>query len=243
MPETPSDTQSPVRFAAVLVMAGRGERFGGGLPKVFFDLVGKPVWRHAAETLRGTPGCERLVLVTSADRVMQVTAEVKEAGLADTIVIAGGVRRQDSVRAGLSGVPDRIPVVAVHDAARPLVREEIVLRVVQAAHDGGAAIAGRPVRDTLKRVNPTRRIEGTEERDGLWLAETPQAFHTVLLRKAHEEALAAGTEVSDDACLIEQTGGFVQVVETRGWNAKITVPTDLEMVVRFLTAKLTIIND
>lgn len=222
MPTEPT----PVPFVAVLVMAGAGTRFGGPEPKAFAAVGGIPLWRHAARTFAGLPGCRGIVLVAAADRVAGLAADV--GGLRVPVrVCAGGERRQDSVRLGLAAVGDDAEVVAVHDAARPLLDAATALAVVREAAAAGAALAAVPVRDTLKRVADDGTVVGTVDRTGLWHAQTPQAFRRDVARRAHDEALRRGIEATDDAQLVEVLGlAPVRVVRGDPWNFKVTEPPD-----------------
>ena len=150
--------------------------------------------------------------------------------------VAGGAERQDSVRAGVDALPPEFDWVAVHDAARALVRPEAVSRVVAAAARSGAAILGAPVRDTLKRVSEGRIVE-TPDRSAFWAAQTPQVFRVELLREALAKAEAAGYQGTDDAALVERLGVPVHVVEGDPDNLKLTHPEDLAMAERILVAR------
>jgi 2-C-methyl-D-erythritol 4-phosphate cytidylyltransferase len=218
-------------------MAGRGRRFGAGVPKVYLDLAGEPMWRRPARLLAGLPGCVGIVLVVEAERVEEVAAGAEIAGAR---VVAGGARRQDSVRAGLAalhGVIGEAEVVAVHDAARPLVDARTALLAISAAREHGAALVAAPARDTVKRVDDDGRVTETLDRDALRFAQTPQAFRVDLLRAAHARALADGIEATDDAALVEATGGDVRVVPGPTWNLKVTEPEDLVVAEALLRAR------
>jgi len=167
-----------------------------------------------------------LVLVAPADRVDALRGEAADLPT-DVRVVAGGARRQDSVRLGVAAVPAGIGVVAVHDAARPLLSAETALAVVREAARSGAALAAVPVRDTLKRVSADGVVERTVDREGLWHAQTPQAFRTDVARTAHDEAVRRGLEATDDAALVEALGlASVRVVRGDPWNFKVTDPPD-----------------
>lgn len=218
----------PPPFTALLVLAGSGTRLGLGIPKAFVPLAGRPLWRHAAETFAGAPGCRRIVLVAPEGRVDEIAAAASDLPV-PTAAVAGGARRQDSVRLGLGAARcagDEI--VAVHDAARPLVLAETIVEVVRAAAESGAAIAAVPVRDTLKEAGARSDVHRTVPREGLWHAQTPQAFRAGVLAAAHEAAEARGLEVTDDAGLVEYLGlSAVRIVRGDPWNVKITEPGDL----------------
>lgn len=211
----------------MLVMAGSGTRVGGPVAKAFLEVGGRPLWRHAARTLAGVPGCRQMVLVAPADRVARLVAEAGDLGV-PVRVVPGGARRQDSVRIGIGAATARAGVVAIHDAARPLVSAETTVAVVREAARCGAAVAAVPVRDTLKRVAADGTVEATVDRAGLWHAQTPQAFRMDVARAAHAEAERRGIEATDDAALVESLGlGPVRVVRGDPWNFKVTEAPDV----------------
>jgi 2-C-methyl-D-erythritol 4-phosphate cytidylyltransferase/2-C-methyl-D-erythritol 2,4-cyclodiphosphate synthase len=216
------------RAAGILVAAGRGERLEAGTPKGLVPVAGIPMLARAGSTL------ERVVLI---DYLVAVVAPGSESAAAEALdragcervraIVPGGPTRQASVAAGLAalGEPD---IVVVHDAARPLVSPAVVVAVIRAAAEVGAASAGIPVRETVKRVI-SGAVAGTVDRDQLWVARTPQAFHTGLLRAAHARAAADGFVGPDDAVLVERLGCAVRMVEDAPDNLKITVPADLQL--------------
>ena len=221
-----SEPAPPVEFAAVLVMAGAGSRLAADVPKAFVPLGGKPMWRHAAETFASIASCRAIVFVAPPDRVDDVRATWRPDGRCLARFVAGGARRQDSVRLGLAAVPPDVAVVAIHDAARPFVDAATVETAVAEASRTGAALVAVPARDTIKRVSGGRVAE-TLDRSALWQAQTPQCFRLDLVRRAHEAALASGWEVTDDCALAERLGHAVAVVQGAAWNFKITDPDDL----------------
>jgi 2-C-methyl-D-erythritol 4-phosphate cytidylyltransferase len=142
--------------------------------------------------------------------------------------VAGGAARQDSVRAGLEALPASVHLVAVHDAARPLVRPVDVGRVIREAESCGAAILAAPIADTVKRVRGGRIVE-TPDRSECFAAQTPQVFRVDWLREALAKAEADGVRGTDDAALVERLGVAVRVVPASGPNPKITTAADLAL--------------
>jgi 2-C-methyl-D-erythritol 4-phosphate cytidylyltransferase len=141
--------------------------------------------------------------------------------------VAGGETRSDSVRAGLAEVPAEALVVLVHDAARPLLSDDVVERVLAPLSEGwDGVVPGLPVGDTLKRAGSDGDVQETVSRDGLWAIQTPQAFTAEALRRAQEE----GAEATDCAGLVEAAGGRVKIVEGDPRLLKVTSPADLETV-------------
>jgi 2-C-methyl-D-erythritol 4-phosphate cytidylyltransferase len=219
-----------MRVAALVLAAGRGERLGASVPKAFHPLAGRPLVLRAIEALAACPTIERIVpvlppagLAPWSDLPLEPACRARLAP-----PVAGGATRQDSMRAGLAALPPTVELVAVHDAARPLVRARDVERVVAAAARGGAALLAVPVRDTLKRV-AGGRVVGTLARDACWAAQTPQAFRVELLREALAKAEADAFVGTDDAQLVERLGVAVEVVEGDPSNLKITAPGDLAL--------------
>jgi len=201
-----------VTIWAIVVAAGSGSRFGG--PKQFEDLEGRRVVDWALAASRSV--ADGVVLVVPPDHLGD------EAPVADAVV-AGGLTRSGSVRAGLAAVPADADIVIVHDAARPFAAPalfEAVVAAVRAGADG--AVPAVAVNDTIKRV-AGGQVVATLDRNELVAVQTPQAFAVVALRQAH----AAGGEATDDAALVEAAGGRVVVVPGDPANTKITLRTDL----------------
>ncbi len=219
--------------AAVIVAAGRGERLGGMLPKAFVPIAGVPMVVRTAHRVARSPVVDRIIIVVRGADIDQSRALLAEHGVPKVVaVVAGADHRQGSVQAGLAHVGGAA-VSVVHDGARPLVTPEVVTAVVQAATDTGAATAGVPVRETVKRVD-AGAIAQTLDRERLWIARTPQAFRTELLLQAHRRASADGFVGTDDAVLVERLGQVVRMVEDAPQNIKITVPSDLELAEMYL---------
>jgi 2-C-methyl-D-erythritol 4-phosphate cytidylyltransferase len=213
-------------------MAGSGSRLGASVPKAFVPLGGRPMWRHAAETFASIESCRELVLVIPPDMPLKGTGarlidEMEELGNGGCVV-AGGARRQDSVRHGLAAVSPGVDLVAIHDAARPFVRAEQILEAVAQSFITGAAVLAAPVRDTVKRVSDGRVVE-TLDRAALWQAQTPQCFRLDAIRDAHATAQREGWDVTDDCALFERLGHAVAVVRGDAWNLKITDADDLAL--------------
>ena len=219
---------SPPQAAAVIVAAGRGERLGAAIPKAFVAVAGVPMLLHAARRVALSPEVGRIVVVVGASDVDRARMLLMQHGVRNvTAVVPGGAHRQDSVFAGLSHLGEA-PVAVVHDGARPLVPPDVVTAVIQAAAEAGAASAGLPVRETVKLVDGADARQ-TLDRDRLWVAHTPQAFRTALLREAHHRAKAEGFYGTDDAVLVERLGYAVRMVEDSPRNLKVTVPADLDL--------------
>jgi 2-C-methyl-D-erythritol 4-phosphate cytidylyltransferase len=222
----------PMRVAAIVVAAGRGERLGHALPKAFVPLRGRTLIGHSVAALAASERVDAIQPVLPAGLELP-----PDARLAKVLApVAGGARRQDSVAAGLAALPPEVEWVAVHDAARPLVRPSAVSRVIEAAQHHGAALLAAPVRDTLKRVRAGAVVE-TIPRDECWAAQTPQVFRAEWLRASLEKARAEGRTGTDCAQLVEALGVRVYVVEGDPDNWKITHREDLAAAERVLEAR------
>ena len=216
---------------AVLVAAGRGERLGEDRPKAFTALGDLPLLAEPLRRLDESDHVDAVVLVAPPGWEEPAILLAEELGAAKvSACVAGGETRADSVRAGVAEVPDDAAVILVHDAARPLVTDEVIGRVIAALAEGfDGAVPGLPVSDTIKRVDRDVVVE-TLDRGTLVAVQTPQAFVASVLRACVQSALAA----TDCASLVERGGGRVKVVEGDERLLKVTTRADLERVAAWL---------
>ena len=213
---------------AIVVAAGSGTRMGATARKAFIPLAGAPMVLHTVRAVSRAESIAGIVVVVGEPDVGAAQSLFPRNEFPKvSAVIAGGAERQDSVYAGLRH-SEGADLIVVHDGARPMVSPSILDAVVQAAAESGAASAGIPVRETVKEVKGLV-AQGTVDRDRLWVAHTPQAFRSELLREAHEQARATGFRASDDAALVERQGHPVRMIEDSPTNFKITVPDDLAL--------------
>jgi len=218
-----------VHVSAIIAAGGRGQRFGGTRPKQLEMLGGEPILRRSVEAFARCAAVTDIVVALPADVVANPPVYLRTADK-PLQVVAGGARRRDSVAEAFARVAGRADVVVIHDAARPLVTSDLIERTVAAAAASGAAIAALRAQDTIKRADASGRIGGTLPREEIYLAQTPQAFRTAVLR----DGLALDGEATDEAALVERAGHGVVVVEGDPRNVKITTPADLEMAERLL---------
>jgi 2-C-methyl-D-erythritol 4-phosphate cytidylyltransferase len=212
------------RVGVAVPAAGAGERMGGAR-KAFLELAGEPVLLRALAPFLADERVVRVAVALSPDDASRPPAWL--AALAPRVVVVpGGATRGRSVRAALEGLPAELDVIAVHDAARPLVTGEVVRRCIGLALRGCGAVAGCPAVDTIKRVGPDGSVLDTPDRATLWHAQTPQVFPASVLRAAYANPAAEGT---DDAALVERGGSGTRVymVDAGPTNLKITHPSDL----------------
>lgn len=215
-----------MRLAAVIVAAGSGARAGEGPAKQWRKIAGRPVLRWSVEALLAA-GATPVVVVIPAGEA-QTTAECL-AGLSGWSSTVGAATRAGSVRAGLAalGVADPDAIVLVHDAARPFVTRAHVEALLAAMAGREGAIPALPVADTLKREGETA-LE-TVSREGLWRAQTPQAFRLAALREAYAAWPADAGEPTDDAAVVERAGGRVALAPGDPMLMKLTYPEDFAM--------------
>ncbi len=223
-----------MRVAALVLAAGSGTRLratlDGAPAKALVTLAGRSLLARSLDALAAAPEIEWIVPVLPAAALAhwpRVRDEVRDAAKLLAPVV-GGAERQDSARAGLAAVPSATTHVAVHDAARPLLRASDVSRVIAAAAEHGAAILAEPVRDTIHRV-ANGRLAATPPRAECWAAQTPQVFRIDWLREAYAKALVDGVIGSDDAALVARLGHAVQVLPGDPRNFKITSAADLRL--------------
>jgi 2-C-methyl-D-erythritol 4-phosphate cytidylyltransferase / 2-C-methyl-D-erythritol 2,4-cyclodiphosphate synthase len=218
---------------ALVVAAGRGDRFGGAVPKQYLRLGDGTVLHHAVAAFAAHPlVAEVLVAIRPEDRPLFDRAV---AGLRVLPPVAGGKSRQESVRLGLESLagcrPER---VLIHDGARPFPDAGLIDRVIDALEWAPAAIPCLPLRDTVKRAQ-RGSIRETVDRSELWRAQTPQGFHFAPILAAHRAA--AGRDLTDDSAVAEAAGLQPLLVEGSESNIKVTTQDDLAAAERFLAAR------
>ncbi len=218
------------RVGLAVPAAGSGRRMGGAR-KPWLELAGEPVLAHALRPFLADPRVVAVRVALAPDDAADPPAWLT--GLDSRVrAVPGGATRAASVARAVAALPHDVEVILVHDAARPLVTDEVVSRVIAEAAAGRGAVAGWPATDTLKRVGPERRIVDTPDRAALWHAQTPQGFPAAWLRRALDEAgagFASDGGATDDAALVERLGYEVCVVEGAPSNLKVTRPEDLPL--------------
>jgi 2-C-methyl-D-erythritol 4-phosphate cytidylyltransferase len=216
---------------AVIVAAGRGERLGLDRPKAFANLNGRPLLAESLERLEWSEWVDSIVVSAPPDWEEPVILLAEELGCGKVLsVVPGGDSRAASVRAGLAEVSEDAAVTLVHDAARPVLPEEVIERLMTTLNEGwDGVVPGLPVADTVKRLDGDQVVE-TLDRGSLVGAQTPQAFISSALR----DAAAGGDDATDCAALVEARGGRIKVVPGDRRLVKVTEPADLEMVEAWL---------
>lgn len=213
----------------VVPAAGHGTRFGSDVPKQYALVGGRPLIAHTLHALLSHPAVEAaMVVLAEGDPHWPAWAAFDDKPI---LHCTGGSERSDSVLAGLDALPDSVRAddfVLVHDAARPNVALADLDRLLELGRgDPVGAILATPVRDTLKRAGDDGGIDGTEPRERLWRALTPQLFRRLQLGRALQAARNAGIAVTDESMAMERQGLRPLLVEGREDNFKITTPADL----------------
>ena len=216
----------------MLVAAGEGRRLGSEQPKAFVAFGGRPLLAESLERLDASEWVDAIVVVAPPgweEPAILLAEELATSKVAE--VVAGGATRAESVRAGIAEVPEDAVVVLVHDAARPLLDDALIERLLAPLSEGwDGVVPALFVADTVKRVESGRVVE-TLDRAELVTVQTPQAFPADVVRRAYSGDLAGAT---DCASLVEKAGGRVCVVEGDPRLLKITTRADLELVASWL---------
>ncbi len=213
---------------AIIVAAGNSRRMG--FDKLLAPLGKRPVLAQTLAAFEKSECIDAIILVGREDRLH----EIKEALRTEKFpkirkIVAGGAERQDSVRAGMAQLRPAAKLIAVHDAARPLITPEEIARVVSAAQKAGAAALGEPVSDTLKRVDDELLVSGSVNREKLYAVQTPQVFMRALLEEAYAAVVEKNLIVTDETSAVELLGKPVMIVPSEDFNFKITWPRDLPL--------------
>jgi 2-C-methyl-D-erythritol 4-phosphate cytidylyltransferase len=203
----------------------------GGGDKLQLIVGGHAVLWYSIAAFAGHEGVDDVVVVASEANVEAVRGLAS--GFPKARVVLGGMRRRDSVSCGLEALPG-CEIVVVHDGARPLVTRELIDAAIEGAQETGAALCAVPVSDTVKRGESTGLVRGTVSRENLWLAQTPQAFRSEVLRRAHA---AHDIDATDDAALVELIEEPVRLVMGSRRNIKVTTPEDLPLVQALMAAE------
>jgi 2-C-methyl-D-erythritol 4-phosphate cytidylyltransferase len=217
---------------AVLAAAGRGERLGSDRPKAFARLRGRPLLAESLERLENSDWIERIVIAAPPDwEEPSILVAEEIAATKVNSAVTGGASRSESVRLALEDVPEDAAVILVHDAARPLLPEEVIERVLAPLSEGwDAVVPALALADTVKRVEAERVVE-TVAREDLVAVQTPQAFLADVLRRAVKGDVSSAT---DCASLVETQGGRVKWVEGDPRLRKVTSADDLALVESWL---------
>ena len=218
---------SIVRDVGVVIVAGgQGTRAGSSELKQFRWIAGKPMLLHSLQTFHARADVAVVVCVIPRVYVGDPPPWILQCDVDRLLVSVGGATRSESVLNGLEDLPPEVQYVLIHDAARPLIGDAMIERVVAQARTGTGAVAALPVIDTLKEVDESGKIVRTVDRASLWRAQTPQGFPRAMIERAYREAHAARVIATDDAALCERLDLPVVVVPGSERALKITTSED-----------------
>lgn len=217
------------RVAALIVAAGEGRRMGTHRTKAFVPLKGVPILVYAIQPFEACSSIQSLYLVLRKQDLQSWHQEILEKFPFKKTKppVAGGLRRQDSVRLGLESIREDIDIVLIHDGARPFVDASMLERLLDKMEEAQAAVVAVPAKETMKIVSSHSRVLETPAREVLWHIQTPQAFDYRIIVEAHHKAVEDGIVATDDSTLVERLGIPVTVVQGSYKNIKITTPEDL----------------
>ncbi|MBN1793486.1 MAG: 2-C-methyl-D-erythritol 4-phosphate cytidylyltransferase [Candidatus Omnitrophica bacterium] len=218
------------KIEAILVAAGSGKRMNrSGEDKIFVSLSGCPILCYSLKELEACRYIEHIVLVVRKDAQGRARLLIDECGFKKVkAIVAGGLRRQDSVSSGLAALDRDTHSVLIHDGARPFLSQELLERLYEGSRERDAVICGLPLDSTIKRADDQHLITETVSREAIWVVQTPQMFARKLLLEAFRRQKERGGEtVTDEASLIEKLSHPVGIVQGDPLNIKITYEHDL----------------
>lgn len=230
------------KTAAVVLAAGQGRRMHSAVAKQFLLLAGEPVICHSLRAFEGSD-VETVVLVTGAEEIEYCRKDIAEKYSFTKVanIVPGGKERYHSVYAGLealSTVMAEDGIVLIHDGARPMITQEIIIRTIEAAREYGAGVAAMPVKDTIKVADSEGFARITPDRSTLWQIQTPQTFSYRMVYGAYKKLLSDTKYqkgITDDAMVVEtMCEGKVKLVEGSYENIKVTTPEDMIVAEGFL---------
>lgn len=216
-----------LKVVAIVPAAGIGKRFGSSEKKQFVTVTDNPLLLYPLQVLHSIESITEIIPVVQKEDIERCR-KFTPAGMLNKIkkIVPGGGERQDSVYNALTHVKDDC-LVLIHDGARPLVTRELIERLLQEIPGVDGVIPGIPVRDTLKQVDSQGYVHSTVRREDFWLIQTPQVFQYQTIKKAYDKAFEDGFYGTDDAALVERTGGKVKVIPGDPLNIKVTTPEDM----------------
>lgn len=222
------NTKEHIFTSAVIVAAGSGTRMNLKASKQFIKLDNIPVLAHTLIAFEKAEQIDEIIIVTRESDMNTVDSLIDEYSITKAVeVTIGGDTRQQSVKNGLSKIKGDL--VLIHDGARPFITPEQINSVAEALYEADAAALGIPVKDTLKKVDENKVIQGTCDRSSLYSIQTPQGFKSSIITLAHKNSEKSGIRATDDCALCEAIGIKIKIIEGSASNIKITTPDDLEV--------------
>jgi len=222
--------------SAILVAAGSSQRMG--FDKLLSRIGGKPVVAHSIERFEQCDSIDQVILVVRSDRRVEFQNVVDAFGFTKVDrLVDGGSERHLSVWNGISQLSNDCEIVAVHDAARPLISSDVIGGTVTLARECGAVSLAAPIVETIKRANPELNVTGSVDRSGLWSMQTPQVFRFDWLLDAYKRIVDSGRSVTDEVSALQESGYPVRLLQNTDWNIKITFPRDLVLAEKMMNLR------
>lgn len=221
----------------IIVAAGESTRTAGDELKQFRWVAGKPMLLHSLQAFMARADVVSVVCVIPREFVADPPPWIFQCDVDRLLLSIGGRTRTESVRNGLEDLPDEASIALVHDAARPLVDDAMIERVVSRVRAGACVVPALPVVDTIKETDAEGRVIRTVDRSHLWRAQTPQGFPRAVIERAHREARAANASATDDASLCERIGVPVEIVPGSERAMKVTDEGDFERIEALFAAR------
>jgi 2-C-methyl-D-erythritol 4-phosphate cytidylyltransferase len=224
------------KVIAIVPAAGLGKRFNASVKKTFIDINGIPLFIHTLKRLCDEESVTEIIPVLKDEDIESGFEIVKKYNLDKIVRIApGGKERQDSIYNALQLVenknrPSAEDIILIHDGVRPFIPKGLIAKLIAELKNADGAIPGVTVKETLKSAAADGTVVSTMNRENLWAIQTPQAFFFNIIRKAYDTAYAEGFYATDDAALVERTGGKVKIITGSPFNIKVTTPEDRELV-------------
>ncbi len=226
------------KFAVILPAAGKSSRFRDKEKKPFALLDGRAVWLRSAELfVTRSDVCQCIIVVAKDDQEMFRRRYGANLAFMNVQIADGGNERHHSIANALALVKPEADFVAIHDAVRPCLTEELINTVFAKAEKTGAALLAVAVADTVKQVDQQQQVKATLPRQGLWLAQTPQVFRREWIAEAYTKLGQQSRDITDDAQVVESAEHPVHVAEGSAHNIKITTKSDLILAEAILKAR------
>ena len=220
--------------SAIIVAAGSSQRMG--FDKLLSLIGDKPVVAHSIDRFEQCDEIDEVILVVRSDRREEFQRVVDACGFTKVNrLVDGGNERHLSVWNGIAQLSEVCDIVAIHDAARPLVSSELISRSVTLARACGAVSLAAPVVETVKRADAERNVIGSIDRSGLWATQTPQVFRFDWLLDAYKRIVDSGRSVTDEVSALQEAGYPVRLLQNTDWNVKITFPRDLKLAEKMIS--------
>ncbi|MBU0759441.1 MAG: 2-C-methyl-D-erythritol 4-phosphate cytidylyltransferase [Candidatus Omnitrophica bacterium] len=219
-----------MRVAAIVPSAGKGTRIKSRIEKPYIKINGKPILARTLLRLSHNSNIKEIIIAVSPNRVRRAQRDIiNRYGIRNAKVVRGGKERIDSVARALESVSPDIGYVLIHDGIRPFIDDALINACLKAAMKFGAAVAGVPVKPTLKITGKDGRINHTPDRRDFWEAQTPQVFKRDLIEKAYKKFYKRDINITDDSMLVEMMGIRPKIIMGSYSNIKITTREDLEL--------------